>query len=147
MANEVNLSEVLITPAARMIREIGASVAEAQRVLDAEAMASQAALEKSNPDLFKAGYQVTWYQIPEADAEAARRKPAELGKQVTDAQAVVAPREADLKSARQALAGAGEQADALRKELEAAKAHIADLLGRIGPAAAPRPKIPVDQLV
>jgi hypothetical protein len=69
MSNDVNLSEVLITPAATMIREISASVAEAQRVLDAEAMASQAALAKTNPDLAAAGYQVTWYQIPEADIE------------------------------------------------------------------------------
>jgi len=69
MANEVDFSEVLITPAATMIRELSASVAEAQRVLDAEAMASQAVLESTNPELAKAGYQVTWYQIPEAEVE------------------------------------------------------------------------------
>ncbi|MGR0482079.1 MAG: hypothetical protein ACTFAL_11930 [Candidatus Electronema sp. V4] len=69
MSTNVNFSEVLITPAATMIREICASVAEAQRVLDAAAMDSQAALAETNPDLAKAGYQVTWYQIPEVDVE------------------------------------------------------------------------------
>ena len=69
MANEVDFSEVLITPAATMIREISASIAEAQRVLDAEAMASQEALATTNRALHDAGYQVTWYQIPEADVE------------------------------------------------------------------------------
>ncbi|MBR0657006.1 hypothetical protein [Plastoroseomonas arctica] len=69
MANEVDFAEILITPAATMIREIGASVAAAQQALDQGSIAAQAALRAQAPELEAAGYQVTWYQIPEAQVE------------------------------------------------------------------------------
>lgn len=66
---EVNMTEVLISPLGAMVREIGASVAAAQRELDAAAIASQARLAADHPELQALGYQVTWYQIPEAIVE------------------------------------------------------------------------------
>jgi hypothetical protein len=69
MAIDVNMNEVLISPLASMVREISAGVAAAQRELDAAALASQTALETEHPELQALGYQVTWYQIPEAQVE------------------------------------------------------------------------------
>lgn len=69
MATDVNMNEVLITPLATMVREIGKGVAEAQRELDAAALATQEQLATEHPDLQALGYQVTWYQIPEANVE------------------------------------------------------------------------------
>jgi hypothetical protein len=69
MATDVNMNEVLITPLATMVREIGTGVAAAQRALDAAALASQAQLATEHPELQQLGYQVTWYQIPEANVE------------------------------------------------------------------------------
>lgn len=69
MANEVDFSEILIAPAATMIREVGAAVAAAQRELDQASLEAQANLRAKFPDLEAAGYQVTWYQIPEVQAE------------------------------------------------------------------------------
>lgn len=69
MATDVNLNEVLISPLSSMVREISASVAAAQRDLDAAALATQAQLAAEHPDLQALGYQVTWYQIPEAQVE------------------------------------------------------------------------------
>lgn len=69
MANEVDFSEILITPVATMIREIAAGVAAAQRALDQASLQSQADLHDKFPELEQAGYQVTWYQIPEVRAE------------------------------------------------------------------------------
>lgn len=67
--SNVNFSEVLISPPAKFIREMGASIADAQRQLDEAALAAQAHLEKTSPGLAAAGYAVTWYQIPEAEVE------------------------------------------------------------------------------
>lgn len=69
MATDVNLNEVLISPLSSMVREISASVADAQRALDAAALASQTRLATEHPELQALGYQVTWYQIPEAQVE------------------------------------------------------------------------------
>lgn len=69
MSTDVNFNEVLITPLASMVREIGHSVAAAQRELDAAALATQAQLAADHPELAAQGYQVTWYQIPEAQVE------------------------------------------------------------------------------
>ena len=69
MATDVNMNEVLISPLATMVREIGASVADAQRALDAAAIDNQARLAAEHPELQALGYQVTWYQIPEANVE------------------------------------------------------------------------------
>ena len=69
MATDVNMNEVLISPLATMVREIGASVADAQRALDAAAIDNQARLAAEHPELQALGYQVTWYQIPEASVE------------------------------------------------------------------------------
>lgn len=69
MATDVNLNEVLISPLSSMVREISASVAAAQRALDAAALDSQTQLATEHPELQALGYQVTWYQIPEAQVE------------------------------------------------------------------------------
>lgn len=69
MATDVNMDEVLISPLSSMVREISAGVAAAQRELDAAALASQAQLAAEHPELQALGYQVTWYQIPEATVE------------------------------------------------------------------------------
>jgi hypothetical protein len=66
---QIDLSEILIVPLARMIREIGEGIAEAQKALDSSAMESQNSLEEKYPDLAKIGYQVTWYQMPEVQVE------------------------------------------------------------------------------
>jgi hypothetical protein len=69
MATDVNMDEVLISPLATMVREISAGVAAAQRELDAAAIATQTQLATDHPELEALGYQVTWYQIPEAQVE------------------------------------------------------------------------------
>ena len=69
MATDVNMDEVLISPLSSMVREISAGVAAAQRELDAASIASQAQLATEHPELQALGYQVTWYQIPEAAVE------------------------------------------------------------------------------
>jgi hypothetical protein len=66
---DVNMNEVLISPLASMVREIGSAVSDAQRALDAAAIEQQAALAQQHPELQALGYQVTWYQIPEASVE------------------------------------------------------------------------------
>lgn len=69
MPTDVNMDEVLVAPLATMVREISASVAAAQRELDAAALDAQAQLAKDHPELQALGYQVSWYQIPEATVE------------------------------------------------------------------------------
>ncbi len=69
MAIDVNMDEVLISPLSSMVREISAGVAAAQRELDAAALATQTQLATEHPELEALGYQVTWYQIPEAQVE------------------------------------------------------------------------------
>jgi hypothetical protein len=69
MAIDVNMDEVLISPLSSMVREISAGVAAAQRALDAAAIATQTQLATEHPELEALGYQVTWYQIPEAQVE------------------------------------------------------------------------------
>ena len=66
---DVNMNEVLISPLSSMVREMSASVAAAQRELDAAALATQKQLATEHPELEALGYQVTWYQIPEANVE------------------------------------------------------------------------------
>ena len=69
MTTDVNMDEVLISPLSSMVREISAGIAAAQRELDAAALASQSQLAQDHPELQALGYQVTWYQIPEAQVE------------------------------------------------------------------------------
>ena len=69
MTHKVDFSEILISPLAKIIREVSLSVADAQQQLDATALASQTALEQTHPELFAAGYTAPWYQIPEAEVE------------------------------------------------------------------------------
>lgn len=69
MPTDVNMDEVLVAPLSSMVREISTSVAAAQRELDAAALAAQARLANDHPELQALGYQVTWYQIPEATVE------------------------------------------------------------------------------
>lgn len=69
MAIDVDMNEILITPLATLVREIGKGVAAAQRALDAAALDSQTQLEAEHPQLQALGYQVSWYQIPEANVE------------------------------------------------------------------------------
>jgi hypothetical protein len=69
MPTDVNMEEVLVAPLATMVREISASVAAAQRDLDATSIDAQARLAQDHPELQALGYQVSWYQIPEATVE------------------------------------------------------------------------------
>jgi hypothetical protein len=64
-----DLSDILITPIARIVREIGESVGEAQKALDQASMQSQSNLQTSHPELAEIGYEVTWYQMPEVQVE------------------------------------------------------------------------------
>ena len=91
MATDVNLNEVLISPLSSMVREISASVAAAQRDLDAAALATQAQLAAEHPDLQALGYQVTWYQIPEAQVEMRMAIHFEKKNEQTPARLYVAP--------------------------------------------------------
>ena len=69
MSTTVNMNEVLISPLASLVREIGHAVADAQRQLDATTLAQQQQLAAEHPELQALGYQLTWYQIPEAQVE------------------------------------------------------------------------------
>jgi len=72
MANEsVDFSEILVTPLAAMIRQMGEGVAAAQSALDAAALLRQKEIEhkEEHKALAEIGYQVTWYQMPEVVAE------------------------------------------------------------------------------
>lgn len=69
MPTDVNMNEVLIAPLGNLVREIGKSVAAAQRELDDAALATQQSLAAERPELAQLGYRVTWYQIPEAEVE------------------------------------------------------------------------------
>lgn len=91
MATDVNLNEVLISPLSSMVREISASVAAAQRALDAAALASQTQLATEHPELQALGYQVTWYQIPEAQVEMRMAIHFEKKNALTPARLYVAP--------------------------------------------------------
>ncbi len=66
MSGEVNVNEILITPVTTMIRELSQSIADAQMQLDAAALVTRKNLP---PELSAAGYEPTWYQIPEAQVE------------------------------------------------------------------------------
>jgi hypothetical protein len=67
---EINYSDILITPLANMIKEIGESVAEAQQALDTYAIETQKTINSDqNSELSKIGYRVTWYQMPEVFVE------------------------------------------------------------------------------
>jgi chromosome segregation ATPase len=86
-------------------------------------------------------------QTARTDAEAGKRQVAELGSVITDQQTQLKSRATELGKLRQDLAAANDNMAGVKRELEFAKARIADLLGKIEPANVPRPKMKVDQLV
>lgn len=68
------LVDTLSAPLGDLIAEVGRSVAEAQRAMDAATIENVRALATASPDdpqalLRQIGYQPTWYQIPEVTAE------------------------------------------------------------------------------
>jgi hypothetical protein len=65
----VNLFEIFLNTPAYMIREMCKAIADAQRELDAAALETQRTLKNDCKELHDIGYQVTWYQIPEATME------------------------------------------------------------------------------
>lgn len=65
----VDFSVILVSPIHNMIEEVAKGIAQAQTELDRAAMESQKKLEEDFPELADIGYQVTWYQIPEAEVE------------------------------------------------------------------------------
>lgn len=68
------LIDTLSAPLGDLIAEVGRSVAEAQRAMDAATIENVRALATASPGdpqalLRQIGYQPTWYQIPEVTAE------------------------------------------------------------------------------
>ena len=66
---DINWSVVLVSPLARLVRELAAGVAQAQRELDQAAIDTQKNLARDHPELEQIGYQVTWYHMPEVEVE------------------------------------------------------------------------------
>ncbi|MFH0808995.1 MAG: hypothetical protein V2A77_00770 [Pseudomonadota bacterium] len=66
---EVDFTEILVTPVSEMIRQIAAGIAEAQRQLDSAALDMQSKLKQTHPELAAVGYQVPWYTMPDVEVE------------------------------------------------------------------------------
>ncbi|MCQ1535504.1 hypothetical protein FTO70_07360 [Methanosarcina sp. KYL-1] len=66
--NGEEIEEVLITPLARLLGEVGRSVAETQRTLDRNSIKTQLEIEEDE-GLKDYDIQATWYHIPEVDLE------------------------------------------------------------------------------
>ena len=69
MSEEINLVEVLVTPLAEFIKEIGKGVSYAQKELDNAALESQKNIKENYKELAKVGYTPSWYTIPTVEAE------------------------------------------------------------------------------
>ncbi|MFO0826980.1 MAG: hypothetical protein U0572_02435 [Phycisphaerales bacterium] len=63
------VNDILVAPMDGLIRQVCSAVGAAQLALDSAALASQAALAADHPTLAAAGYQVTWYHMPEVSVE------------------------------------------------------------------------------
>ncbi len=66
MADEID--EVLVRPLAEVLARVGEGVAEAQRALDLNAIATQTLID-NDPVLSEYGLQATWYHMPEVTLE------------------------------------------------------------------------------
>ena len=66
MANEIQ--EVLVQPLADVLAKLGGGVAEAQRAMDLNAIATQTLID-NDPVLSESGLQATWYHMPEVSLE------------------------------------------------------------------------------
>jgi len=66
---QIDFSEILVSPISSMIQKIASGIAEAQKNLDAAALESQNNLKNNYPALADIGYQVTWYHMPEINVE------------------------------------------------------------------------------
>lgn len=66
MAGEIQ--EVLVQPLADVLAKLGEGVAEAQRAMDLNAIATQTLID-NDPVLSETGLQATWYHMPEVSLE------------------------------------------------------------------------------
>ena len=62
------IDDVLISPLERVIARIGQSIADAQRTLDLNSIATQTQIE-NDPALRESGLEATWYHMPETEVE------------------------------------------------------------------------------
>lgn len=69
MAGSVNLSDVLVAPIGDLVRQVCSAIGAAQVELDNASLRTQRELATTHPDLAAAGYQVTWYTMPEVAVE------------------------------------------------------------------------------
>lgn len=66
MADEIR--EVLVQPLADVLARLGEGIAEAQRAMDLNAIATQTLID-NDPVLSESGLQATWYHMPEVSLE------------------------------------------------------------------------------
>lgn len=66
MANEVE--DVLVRPLAEVLARVGEGVAQAQRAMDLNSIATQTLID-NDPVLSEYGLQATWYHMPEVTLE------------------------------------------------------------------------------
>lgn len=66
MAEEIE--EVLVRPLGEVLARVGAGVAEAQRAMDLNSIATQTLID-NDPVLSEYGLQATWYHMPEVTLE------------------------------------------------------------------------------
>jgi hypothetical protein len=62
------IDEVLISPLEQIIARIGQGMADAQRALDLNSIATQTQIE-NDPALREFGLEATWYHMPETEVE------------------------------------------------------------------------------
>ncbi|MFP3910399.1 MAG: hypothetical protein ACLFVI_06945 [Archaeoglobaceae archaeon] len=62
------ISEVLVNPLSRVIREVGLSISETQEAMDRNSIDTQLAIE-NDEILSQYDIQATWYHIPEVELE------------------------------------------------------------------------------
>jgi len=62
------IEEVLVRPLADVMARIGQGVADAQRAMDLNSIATQTMIE-NDPVLSEFGLEATWYHMPEVDLE------------------------------------------------------------------------------
>ncbi|WP_431285522.1 hypothetical protein ACQW02_12235 [Humitalea sp. 24SJ18S-53] len=64
----IEIQEVLIQPLADVLARLGEGVAQAQRAMDLNAIATQTLID-NDPVLSETGLQATWYHMPEVTLE------------------------------------------------------------------------------
>ena len=62
------IDDVLISPLERVLARIGQGIADAQRTLDLNSIATQTEID-NDPGLRESGLEATWYHMPETEVE------------------------------------------------------------------------------